>query len=311
MTPKTTHDTLAGPGRASVHRRLAGLAAVAAALIGCFVRPIGDLARYSFSSDLFSYIPLIPLISLWLIWTKRRGLHLDSEPSRRLAFFPLAAGLVLLAAYFSATRAGWIPDIADYLALMTASLLSLLLADCFLFLGTATLRAIAFPAAFLIFAVPLPAQATEAITQFLQHASADVAYVMFRISDTPILRQGVTFQLPGFRLEVAPECSGIHSTLILFITGILAGPLFLRPLSSRFVLALAVIAIALLRNGLRIFVVGQLCVHIGPEMIDSYIHRHGGPIFFALSLVPLYLLLILLQRSQSGAPGTTTNEKPI
>ena len=33
--------------------------------------------------------------------------------------------------------------------------------------------------------------------------------------------------------------------------------------------------------------IGLLCVHVGPHMIDSYIHRQGGPIFFALSLGPL------------------------
>src|SRR5262249_56535760 len=35
--------------------------------------------------------------------------------------------------------------------------------------------------------------------------------------------QGLVFDLPGFSLEVAPECSGIHSTLVLFITSLLAG----------------------------------------------------------------------------------------
>ncbi|MGA2017516.1 MAG: exosortase/archaeosortase family protein [Opitutaceae bacterium] len=311
MTPETTCAPSAGPGRTSINRRLAGLAVVAAVTIGCFGKPLYELARFCLSSDLFSYIPLIPLISLWLVWTARRGLRLDSEPTRRLALFPLAAGILLLAAYYSATRAGWRPDIADYLALMTASLLSLLLAGCFLFLGTATLRAAAFPAAFLIFAVPLPARANEAITHFLQYRSADVAYVMFIISGTPILRQGILFHLPGFNLEVDPECSGIHSSLILLVTAILAGHLLLRTLSRRVILAFGAIAISLLRNGLRILIVGQLCVHIGPEMIDSYIHRHGGPIFFALSLIPLYLLLIALQRSEPSAPGRISTEKPI
>ncbi len=311
MTSETTCAPSAGPGRTSVHRRLAGLAVVAAVTIGCFGKPLYELARFCLSSDLFSYIPLIPLISLWLVWTARRGLRLDSEPTRRLALFPLAAGIVLLAAYYSATRAGWRPDIADYLALMTASLLSLLLAGCFLFLGTATLRAAAFPAAFLIFAVPLPSRADEAITHFLQYRSADVAYVMFLISGTPILRQGILFHLPGFNLQVDPECSGIHSSLILLVTAILAGHLLLRTLSRRVILAFGAVAISLLRNGLRILIVGQLCVHIGPEMIDSYIHRHGGPIFFALSLIPLYLLLIALQRSEPGAPGKISTEKSI
>jgi len=48
----------------------------------------------------------------------------------------------------------------------------------------------------------------------------------------------------------------------------------------------------------RIFVLGELCTHIGPQMIDSPVHHHGGPLFFALSLLPFFLLLYLLKKSE-------------
>jgi len=57
-----------------------------------------------------------------------------------------------------------------------------------------------------------------------------------------------------------------------------------------------VIPLAIARNGFRILVIGLLCVHIGPHMSDSFIHHRGGPIFFALSLIPLALLLFSLRR---------------
>jgi hypothetical protein len=34
-------------------------------------------------------------------------------------------------------------------------------------------------------------------------------------------------------------------------------------------------------------------------MIDSYIHRHGGPIFFIASLLPFFFFLLYLQKSES------------
>jgi hypothetical protein len=34
-------------------------------------------------------------------------------------------------------------------------------------------------------------------------------------------------------------------------------------------------------------------------MINSDLHRHGGPIFFVLSLIPFFLLLLLLRKSES------------
>jgi exosortase len=133
------------------------------------------------------------------------------------------------------------------------------------------------------------------IETFLQHGSAVVAEGLFRVVGTPALREGTWFQLPGIRIHVAPECSGIHSSLVLFITSIVAAQLFLKSPIRRLVLVLAILPLALLRNGFRIFTIGELCVQYGPQMLDSYIHRKGGPIFFAASLIPLGLLLLALR----------------
>src|SRR5258706_16021586 len=111
--------------------------------------------------------------------------------------------------------------------------------------------------------------------------------------------------LRAFRIQVAWECGGMHSRLVLCIMSFLAGYLYLRSPARRAALTLAMVPLALLRNGFRIFTIGQLCVHIGPQMIDSPIHRHGGPLFFILSLIPFMLLLMLLQKAdrQKAASG--------
>ncbi len=104
--------------------------------------------------------------------------------------------------------------------------------------------------------------------------------------------------LPGIVLEVAQECSGIHSSWILFITSLVASHLFLNSPWRRLILVAFVIPLAIVRNSVRILTIGLLCVHVGPHMIDSWIHRQGGPVFFALSLVPLFLLLLWLRRGE-------------
>jgi len=184
----------------------------------------------------------------------------------------------------------------DTLALAMYSLVLLLTGICCWFLDRPTLRAVAFPLGFLIFIAPFPIGFESALESFLQHRSSAVAHVFFQMIGTPVFRDGTVFQLPGFNMQVAPECSGIHSTVALFITSLVAGQLLLRSTLNRTILTLAVVPIALLRNGFRVTVIGELCVRVGPEMIDSYIHRHGGPIFFVLSLVPFVLLLFFLLR---------------
>jgi exosortase/archaeosortase family protein len=80
------------------------------------------------------------------------------------------------------------------------------------------------------------------------------------------------------------------------MTSFLAGYLFLRRFWTRAILVSAMIPLAILRNGFRISVIGWLCVHVSPAMINSPIHRRGGPLFFALSLIPFFLLLLFLRK---------------
>jgi exosortase/archaeosortase family protein len=99
-------------------------------------------------------------------------------------------------------------------------------------------------------------------------------------------------------LQVAQECSGIRSSWVLFISSLLASHLFLKTHWRQAFLVAFVIPLGILRNGFRILVIGLLCVHVGPEMIDSPIHHRGGPLFFALSMIPLFLLLWWLRRQE-------------
>jgi exosortase C (VPDSG-CTERM-specific) len=170
---------------------------------------------------------------------------------------------------------------------------------CATFLGRATLRAIAFPLAFLVLMAPFPTAVTNGIEAWLQHRSADASHLLFQLVGTPIFRHETYFELPGIKLYVAPECSGIHSSLALFIVSLVAGQLFLTSPWRRAILALCVIPLAIVRNAFRILVIGELCVRYGPHMFDSYIHRQGGPIFFALSLIPFLAILWWLIRGES------------
>ena len=286
-------------GRArAVGRRAKGLGAVALLLGLCFSQPLYDWARFAWHSELYSHTLLVPFISLYLCRVRRQKLVADSGRALGAAVFPLLGGLGLLAGCWLAARWGWKPTAADYLSVMTLSFLLLLLGASLAFLGARVLRQLAFPAAFLIFMVPFPSVLLAGIERFFQFGSADAAQGLFWLSGMPVLRQGMEFHLPGFSLQVAPQCSGIHSSLVLFITSLLAGHLFLAGAWRRAVLALAVIPLALLRNGLRIAAIGHLCVQAGPQMIDSPIHRQGGPLFFALSLVPFLLLLFILKKSE-------------
>jgi len=274
--------------------------ALAAALLalGCAF-PLGRLVRFAGGDELFSYIPLMPLICGYLVWTQKTKLPARSAPARLLAVVFLAAGLAATAGYFSIARFNPPANLENSLALSTLAVLLFFTGIGCWFLGGAVMRALAFPFFLLVFTIPFPVALRDGIEAFLQQGSAVTAEWMFTLCDTPVMRNEMVFRLPNISLVVAPECSGIHSTLVLFITSLLAAQMLLRRPWKRAVLCLAVIPLALLRNGFRVFVLGELCVHVGPQMIDSPIHHHGGPLFFVLSLVPFFLLLYWLKRTEA------------
>lgn len=290
------------------YRQLRHFLFVAFGLALCFSKPLFDLARFAARDELYSHILIVPFVSLYLIWNRRQSLASRLAPPTSgfwhdRAWIPLSIGGSILGIYWLSVRAGWPARPNDYLSCHIFAFVLLFTGVCFLFLNSPALRTVAFPLAFLMFLVPLPAFMRNWIEVFFQNASADAAYLMLNMSGTAVIRHGLEMRVPGLTFMVGQECSGIHSSLVLFITSLLAGHLLLRSPWKKAVLVLAVIPLGILRNGFRIFIIAQLCVHIGPDMIHSVIHRRGGPIFFALSLLPLFLLVWLLLRSEAAQRG--------
>jgi len=278
----------------SLRGRFIGLLIYLAILCGVFALPLREFAAYAAHSDVHSYVLLIPLVTAYLIYIRWK--HLSRELSSAWGFALLlaaaGAGALLASLHFAELGRN------DYMTLIALSFVCFVIAGTFLFLGSKWARSAMFPLFFLAFMIPLPKAAVDLLENASTVASAEVANWLFLISGTPVLREGTLFQLPGITIMVAKECSGIRSSLVLVITSLLAANMFLRTTWRRALLVVAVIPLGLLRNGLRILVISLLCVHIGPHMIHSVIHRRGGPVFFAISLVPLFAMLWLFRRQE-------------
>ena len=273
-----------------------GLLVYCVALTALFVSSLYHLFVYVLGTDLHSHVVLIPVITGYLLSINRGALPHVTRPSFSLAAPLLLGGIVS----FVLTHVAWGRSLSenDGLALATFSFLCFIWGGGFLFLGRTWMRAAAFPLAFLIFMVPLPDGVANALETASKYASAEATAVLLHLFGIPHFRQGLIFRLPGIAIEVAQECSGIRSSWVLFITSLLASHLFLRSSWRRALLVAFVIPLGVIRNGFRIAVISWLCVKYGPEMINSPVHRRGGPYFFVLSLVPLFALLWWLRHSE-------------
>jgi exosortase C (VPDSG-CTERM-specific) len=260
-----------------------------------FYQPLHDLIRFAANSQLYSHVLLIPAICFYLIWTNRQTLPVGkrSVAASLIAYVP---ALILIGLFFANPTAAFWKVKSNYLSVFTTAMMLTCIGNLFLLLGTDFVRAALFPTLFLLTTAPFPETVLDGLEIFFQHSSAWTAGIMFEITNTTMLHDGLLFQLPGITLRVAQECSGIHSSLVLILTSLIAGYFFFNTYTCRTLLAFIVISLAIVRNAFRIFVIGQLCVHVSPDMINSSIHHHGGPIFFVISLVPFFILLQYLRK---------------
>jgi exosortase C (VPDSG-CTERM-specific) len=322
-----------------------------------FSRVLGDWLQLSWSRDLFSHLPLIPGITVYLIATHKtasgegwrfgrargKGSGLpdtglagaqsslvsrsdavgdcpSSEDAARPAAIvcpvspvirspwwstavciPLLLGGIIVIVGWRISMEHW--SAPDRIAYWMTAFVCWLIGALVLFLGPGLAWKHQFALWFLFFMVPFPDGVVDGIEVFFQHTSAWAARGMLALGGMTMLVEGLSFQLPGITLVVAQECSGIRSSLVLFIVSLVAGHLFLRSPWKRAGLALFVIPLAIVRNGFRIFTIAMLCVHVGPEMIHSTIHRKGGPLFFIVSLVPFFAVLLWLRKTEPKAGG--------
>ena len=261
-------------------RRLACLG-LAAAAISAYLPPLWALFRFAWGDDTFSYIPLIPLVSGWLFYENRRTIF-SSPPRWNLAAgAPLVPAIVLYAlSARDATSAAQGP----YLVTVALSFVCFSVGGLGLIYGPSVWKRAAFPIFFLVFMIPIPNFLLDRIVRFLQAWSADAADFLFGFTGVPFNRDGFLFHLPGMSIEVAEQCSGIRSSISLFLVSLLAGNLMLKDSWRKVVATLSIIPITVVKNGVRIVTLTLLGVYVDPRILGSIAHRRGGVAFFVLAL---------------------------
>ena len=306
--PGTPAIPMAGemPLRSAV-RRFGFWVAVLAVL---FCVPLFQLVLLAVKVDLYSHVPLMPLVSCYMIWVTRQRLPATACSSPRAAALLAGVGTLALIAFGLLLSQGTAMPRNDSLALSISAFVFFLIAAAFLCFGWGVMRIVAFPTALLFFLIPFPTVFKNGLEVFLQHSSAEATAWLLKLTPIPVHRVGVHFTLPGITFQVAEECSGIRSSFVLFITGLIGGYMFLDNPWHRVWFALVTIPLGIIRNGFRVLVISILCVYVGPEMIDSFIHHQGGPIFFVLSLFPLFGLLVLFRKREVAAAKKRELEKP-
>jgi exosortase D (VPLPA-CTERM-specific) len=259
-----------------------------------------ELARRWATQEEYSHGFLIPVISAWLIWSRRKIIIASfGSPSWTGVLLILLAMFIHVAGLFSAIF------ILSQFAFIVALLGIVLILG-----GFSLLRAAFFPIIFLTFAIPLPYFIDAALSLKLQLISSQLGVFFIRLFGIPVYLDGNLIDLGNYKIQVVDACSGLRYLFPLLSLSSLAAYLFNAPLWQRTLILLSSIPITVAMNGFRIGIVGLTVDRWGPRMADEALHFFEGWIIFMACAVLLaleaYLLALLSGRpffQVFGVPG--------
>lgn len=220
------------------------------------------------NSESFAHGFVIPLISLWLIWRGRASILAQPIAPCWLASIPLL-GCALL--WLIGRLAGVNSAQQFAVVLMIPALVTL----CF---GWRFALSMAFPLAFLLFAVPF---GNFLLPLFMQW-TADFTVIAVRLSGVPIIREGLLFELPSGRWSVVESCSGLRYLLAALPLACVFAYLNYRSIKRRLVFIGATIALSIVANWVRAYLIVMIG-HVSNMTIAVGVdHLVYGWLFFGI-----------------------------
>jgi len=254
------------------------------------------LVRQWYTDPDYSHGFLVPFLSAYLIWQRRDKL---AEVARR----PSNWGILLVLGSMGLLFLG---SLGAELFLSRISIIGTICGLIVYFSGWRLLRAMAFPLAFLLFAIPIPALIYNEIVFPLQGiASRFATSILEMLNLFPIMREGNILIMPGMRLEVVEACSGIRSLMSLLALAAGYGYLAEKSVPVRWFLIIAMIPLAMISNGTRVMITAIMTNYIGPQAAEGFMHEFSGWVIFVVAtalFLGLHSLTVVVRKKLGWMP---------
>jgi len=230
--------------------------------------------RWGAADSYFGHGFLIPFVSGYLVWRKRKELASILPSPSRWGLPLLVAGLL-------------IHLVSAVIKVYFTSAFSILLSVSGLVLylwGRKMLRAVAFPIFFLFFMVPFPLVVIGTATVRLKLFAAMCATQALHAMGFPALQKGHIIYMKNAVVAVDDPCSGLRSLLSLLTLGVLFAYLKRTSFPRRVLFFLSSIPIAMIANIIRIILLAVIADIYGVEIALKFFHDVSGFLVFALAL---------------------------
>ncbi|HET6681810.1 MAG TPA: exosortase/archaeosortase family protein [Gemmatimonadaceae bacterium] len=271
--------------------RLASIALTSVLFVILFAQPMMTLGRDWWNNPDAGHGLLLAPLALWLAW--RKGIRPDARPNLALGI-ALIAGAVLLR---------YVSSLAAEQFTSRASLLMALGGLVTLEFGFRQLLWWWLPSLLLILSIPLPDVVLSGLALPLQFKASQLGAELLSMRGVPVRLDGNVIQLPGHSLFVTEACSGLRSLTALLSLGVLLGGLMLQSPVTRVLLVALSIPVAVVINGIRVFLTGFLVLFVDPAMGEGFTHLTEGWLMFVVAFAVLGALTWVMMRVERRVQG--------
>ncbi|MBK8689369.1 MAG: exosortase A [Betaproteobacteria bacterium] len=225
-------------------------------------------------SDTFAHGFVVPVISAWLAWRHRALLAgVKARPAPWMALAVAVAGF------------GWLlGELAEVNALRQFALVTMLILAVPVIAGIDVARRLAFPLAFLLFAVPFG----EFLLPQLMEWTATFTVLALKASGIPVYREGLHFLIPSGSWSVVEACSGVRYLIASVMVGTLFAYLTYQSLERRITFVMVSFLVPVLANWLRAYMIVMLGHLSGNKIAVGVDHLIYGWVFFGVVMLLMF-----------------------
>jgi exosortase len=216
---------------------------------------------------------LLAPLSLW--FALKSGVRDDAKPQRALGIAILIAAVLFRYA----------ADLAAELFVMRGSMIMALAGLVVWYAGFKQLLHWWLPFTLVSLSIPIPEVILNTVALPLQFTASKIGAALLKWRQIPVMMNGNVIRIPGQELFVAEACSGLRSLTALLSLGVLLGAMFLEKWPTRVLLVLIAIPIAILVNGVRVFLTGFLVLFVSPKAGEGFMHTSEGMVMFGAAFL--------------------------
>jgi len=254
----------------------AGIALLVAYVFAIFLGTTETMVAIWRRSETFAHGFLIVPIFLYLVWRERATL----AALRPAPFWPALAGIVL------AGLAAWLGEQVNAISIPQFAVVAMVPLAIWAVFGTATLSTLAYPLAFLFFAVPFG----EFLIPRLIDWTGDFTVAAIAASGVPVYREGNSLWIPSGRWSIVEACSGLRYLIASMMVGVLFAYLSYRTWWRRALFIAASVVVPLIANWIRAYIIVMLGHVSGNTIAVGVDHLIYGWIFFGLVMALLFFV---------------------